>query len=140
MFATPPGLLQGSLGPFGPESVSGSVRECPRKPGCLQECPTECLRGPLGPELRSVQKVSRECPRSVWDTFSTLQGHSRDTFWTLRRAGPKGPRRHSVGRSRRLPGFRGGDTLGTLPETLSRARETPVAGRGGRNPIFLGTL
>ena len=74
------------------------------------------------------------CPRSVWDTFSTLQGHSRDTFSTLRSPGP----RHSVGLPE-TPRF-SGTLRGTLPETLRarRARETPVAGWGGgcRNTIL----
>ena len=34
-----------------------------------------CPEGPSGPALRSVPKVSRECPRSVQDTFLTLHGH-----------------------------------------------------------------
>ena len=85
-----PGLLQESLGPFGPE-VS-------------RECLSGCLRGPSGPGLRSVQKVSRECPRSVKKVSRTLRGHSRVTFWTLRRPGPEGPQRHPEGHSR--------DTLG----------------------------
>ena len=79
----PPDLLQESLGPFGPE-VS-------------QECPPGCLQGPSGPGLRSVQKVSRECPRSVKKVSRTLRFHSRDTLWTLRSPGPEGPRRHPEG-------------------------------------------
>ena len=49
------------------------------------------IRGLSGSGLRSVHKVSRECPRSVRDTFLTLRGHSRNSFWTPRSAGPKGP-------------------------------------------------
>ena len=82
-FCNTPGPLQESLRPFGPE-VS-------------RECPSGCLWGPSGPGLRSVQKVSRECPRSVRDTFLTLRGHSRDTFWTLRSPRPEGPQRHPEG-------------------------------------------
>ena len=44
--------------------------------------------------------MSRECPRSVRDTFLTLRGHSRDTFWTLRSPAPEGPQRHPEGHSR----------------------------------------
>ena len=47
------------------------------------ECSGGCLRGPLGPGLWSAQKVSRECPRSV---FLHPRAYSRDT------SGPKGPR------------------------------------------------
>ena len=105
-----PGLLQESLGPFGPE-VS-------------QECPSGCLWGPSGPGLWSVQKVSRECPWSV----KRCPGHSGDTLGALFRhsgaRGPKGPR----------------DTPRDTPGTLRarRARETPVAGRGGYNTCVNG--
>ena len=63
----------------------------------------------------------------------TLRGHPRDTFWTLRSPGPEGPRetpRRTLPRT--PPVF--GDTLGDTPGTLRarRAREAPVAGRGGR--------
>ena len=100
----PPDLLQESLGPFGPE-VS-------------RECRSGCFWGPSSPGLRSVQKVSRECPRSVQETILTLRGHSRDTFGTLRGPGPKGARDTPMR-----------DTPGIL--RAQRARETPVAGRGG---------
>ena len=58
---------------------------------------------------------------------------TRDTLWTPRGLVPEGPRRHSVGHSRRHPRF-SGTLSGTLPETprARRARETPVAGRGVR--------
>ena len=62
-------------GPFGPE--------------VFRECPSGCLWDPSNPELRSVQKVPRECPRSArtevpghlffFDTPETLSGHSLDT-------------------------------------------------------------
>ena len=87
---------------------------------------------PFGPRLRSVQKVSRECPRSVWNTFLTLRRHSRGHF--LGTPEPEGPRGTPRGD---IPVF--GDTLGDT------ARETPVAGRRDRNlgvslgPIFSGT-
>ena len=57
--------FQESLGPFGPE--------------VFRECPSGCLWGPSGPALRSVQKVSRECPQSIKKVSRTLRGHSRDT-------------------------------------------------------------
>ena len=113
-----------------PLRLQECLRECPQEcPGCLRECLAECLQGPSGPGLRSAQKVSRECPRSVEKVFQTLRGHSRDTFWTLRSPGPEGPRRHSAGTLPETPRT----LLGTPPETLRarRARETPVAGRGG---------
>ena len=84
-FATPPDLLQESLGPFGPE-VS-------------RECPSGCLWGPSGPGLQSVQKVSGECPWSVGNTFLTLRGHSRETFLDTPDFGPEGPQRHPEGHS-----------------------------------------
>ena len=102
---------QESLGPFRPEVSLECPRECPRKGGASEgECPTGCLQGPSGPGLRGVQKVFRECPRS----FLTLQGHSRDTFRTLRSPEPEvGPHRHPVGHSLGHPPF-SGTLLGTL--------------------------
>ena len=87
-----------------------STRVSP-KTGVLGECLTECLRGPSGCGLWSVQKVSRECPAHLFDTPGICSGHFLER-------GPKGP----------------GDTL---LDTLSghsgvtfglKARETPVAG------------
>ena len=85
MFCNHPGLLQESLGPFGPE-VS-------------RECPSGCLGGPSGPGLRSVQKVSPECPESVpgvfghlFDTLGTLWGHFLDTPEPGARRAPETPR------------------------------------------------
>ena len=72
--------------------------------------------------LLALQKVSRGYLQSVPDTFLTLQGHSRDTFWTLRSPGPEAPRRHPVGHSLGHPRFSGtlsGTLFGTLrPERL----------------------
>ena len=87
--------------------------------------------GPFGPRAPSVQKVSPECRKGVPDTPGTLSEHSRDTFWTLRSPGPKGPRDTPWDTPGDTPVF--GALSGTLPETLRarRARETPVAGRGG---------
>ena len=70
--------------------------------------------GPRAPECpKSVPRVSRGVKKVSW----TLRGHSRDTFWTLRSPAPEGRR----------------DTPRDNPGTLRarRARETPVAGRGG---------
>ena len=53
-----------------------------------------CPRGPEGPRapgLRSVQKVSRECPQSVKKVSGTLWGHSRDTFGHSGARGPGHP-------------------------------------------------
>ena len=89
-----------------PRSVPESV---PENGGCPTECPTGCPWGPSGPGLRSVQKVSRERPRSVKkcpDTPGTLSGHFLDT--------PSDTPSDT-------PIF--GDTLG----------DTPVAGRRDRN-------
>ena len=69
-FCNPAGLLQESLGPFGPEVSPECPRECPRKWGVSEGVSDGgCPRGPSGPALRSVQKVSPECPQSVRDTF-----------------------------------------------------------------------
>ena len=93
--------LSGPSGPKCPESVPEGVPENGGVGGSVR-------RGvPGGPRLRSVQKVSRECPRSVKKVSGTLRGHSRDTFWTLRSLGPKGPRGHPVGHSLGHPRFRG---------------------------------
>ena len=73
--------------------------------------------------------------RSVLDTFLTLQGHSRETFWALRSPGPEKSWRHPVATLPRTPPF-SGTLLGTLrgPLRARRARETPVA---VLNMIFL---
>ena len=89
----PPGLLQESLGPFGPE--------VPR------ECPGSVPRGVSGALRAPGSGVSKKCPRSVRDTFLTLRGHSRDTFWTLWSPGPEGPQRHPEGHSRDTSGAKG---------------------------------
>ena len=87
-----PGVSLGvSLGPFGPRAP-----ECPK----------------------SVPGVSRECSRSVRDTFLTLSGHFLDTPEPGAQRAPETPR----------------DTPGTL--RARRARETPVAGRGGCNALI----
>ena len=126
--ATPPGPLQGSLGPFGPE-VSPGVSP---KTGVSPEVSHGVSPGPFGPGLRSVQKVSRECPRSVWDTFSTLQGHSRDTFWTLRSLGPKGPGDTPWDTPGDTPVF--GDTPGDT--SGPKGPRDPCSGPGGSQTYY----
>ena len=110
----PPRPATGPSGPKCPWSVPESV---PENGGCLRECPTGCLWGNSGPRLRSVQKVSRECPRSVKKVSRTLRGHSQDTFWTLRSPGnrrvPETPRR-TLPRTPPVFGDTLGDTAGTL--------------------------
>ena len=101
-----PGLLQESLGPFGPEVSQECPRECPRKRG-VRASVRRGVSGSLWPRLWIVQKVSRECPRSVKQVSRTLRGHSRDTFWTIQSPGPKGNRRHPVGHSLGHPRFSG---------------------------------
>ena len=92
----PPGLLQESLGPSGPE-VSWSV------PGVSLRVSLGVFLGPFGPRApecpKSVLRVSPECRKGVLDTLGILSGH----FWTLRRPGPKGPQRHPEGHSRDTP-------------------------------------
>ena len=123
-FAIPPACYRSLSGPSGPKCPRSVPESVPENGGCPRECPPGGARGPSGPGLRSVQKVSRECPRSVKKVSRTL----RDTLGTLfghsgRRTFPRTP-----------PIF--GDTLGDTPGTLRarRARETPVAGRRDRNP------
>ena len=73
-----PGPPQEASGFSGPKRPG----ECPRKSGCPRECLGECLGGPPGPALRSVQKVSESVPgvsRRCPDTPGTLSGHLLDT-------------------------------------------------------------
>ena len=119
-------------------------------PGCLPTLATRptCYRslsGPSGPKspgsvprgvsgaLRAPGSgVSKECPRSVRDTFFTLRAHSRDTFWTLRSPGPERPQRHPDGHSRDTSGPKGprdscsrsGGVATQLPETLENFKVT----------------
>ena len=91
----PPGLLQESLGPFGPE-VS------PECPGVSQgEC-DGVSPGPFSPRApewpKSVPRVSPECPGYLFDTLGTLSGHFLDT---------QEPRADPVGRFLEHPRFRG---------------------------------
>ena len=73
--------------------------------------------------------MSRECSRSVRDTFLTLRGHSRGTFWTLRSLGPKAPGDTPPDTLSDTPIL--GDTPSDTPgdTRARRARETPVKGR-----------
>ena len=114
----PPACYRSLSGPSGPKCPRSVPESVPENGGCPRECPTGCPRGPSGPGLRSVQKVSRECP-------GTLSGHFLDTPGTL--SG------HPVGHSLGHPPF-----SGTLSGTLrghfgpEGTRETPVAGRRDR--------
>ena len=106
----PAGLLQESLGPFGPEMSPECPRvsECPRKWGVSEGVSDGVSPGPFGP--RSVQKVSRECPRSVKKVSRTHRGHSGDTLKNFGHSGargPKGPGGHPVGHSLGHPPFSG---------------------------------
>ena len=88
---------------------------------CFTRCKVPCFT-----VVRVSQRVSRECLRSVWDTFLTLRRHSRDTFWTLW----SGPQDTSWDTPSDTPVF--GDT--PRDTRARRARETPVAGRRDRKP------
>ena len=104
-----PRPLQESLGPFVPKVSWGGVPDT----GVSEGVSHGVSPGPalFGARLRSVQAVSRECPRSVKKVSRTLWGHSRDTLWTLR--SPRHPMAHSL----EHPRFFGTPSL-TLPGTL----------------------
>ena len=72
---TPPGLLQESLGPFGPKRLPRVSKKCPK----------------------SVPRVSKRCPGHSGDTL----GHFLDTPVSV---GREGPRRHPEGHSRDTSG------------------------------------
>ena len=110
--AAPPACYKGLSGPSGPKCL----RECPENRGVSESVPwsvSEALRAP-GPG----SGVSKKCPESVWETFSTLRGHFWDAFWTLRSPRPEGPRRHTPWDT---PGDTPvlGDTLGDTPGDTS---------------------
>ena len=88
------------------------------------KCPESVFRGVSGALRAPGSGVSKKCPESVPGVSKRCPGHSVDTLGTLfghsGARGPKGPRDTPK------------DTLGTL--RARRARETPVAGRGGCNP------
>ena len=94
-------------------SVRGSVQR--GVPAALWPWAPECPKS-VPRVSRSVKKVSR-----------TLRGHSRDTFWTLRSPGAQRAGT-PLRKLSRTPPF-SGTPSGTL--RAARARETPVAGRGG---------
>ena len=108
-FVTPPfaaaQFLAPNLGLHPPRPATGVSRAL--RAQSVPECPSGCLRRRSGPGLRSVQRVSKECPQSVRDTFLTLRGRSRDTLWTLRSPGPERRRRHPEGHSRDTSGPKG---------------------------------
>ena len=102
----PPGLLQESLGPFGPEVSLG------------------VSLGPFGPR---GSELSKKCPQSARECPG-VSGHLFDTPGPLRRLrspGPKGPQRHPEGHSRDTSARRARELLSqrTLPvlKTLRRA-------------------
>ena len=113
----PAGLLQESLGPFGPEVSPECPRECPQKPGVSAGVSDGVSPGPFGlraPECpKSVPRVSPECQKGVPDTPGTLSGHFLDTPEPGARRAPGTPRRTLPGTP---PVF--GDTLGHTPGTL----------------------
>ena len=118
-------------------SVPESVHE---NRGCPRECPTGSLRGPSGPGPQSIQKVSRECPRSV----KKCPGHSRDTLGTLfGHSRARGPRALETPRQTlpRTPPVTPGTLSGTLSGTL-RGHFGPEGPRdscsrpGGSQPLI----
>ena len=116
LFCDPTGLLQESLGPFGPEASPECPRECPRKWGVSEGV---------------SEGVSPECQKGVPDTPGTLSGHFLDIPEPGARRAPGTPR-HSLGHPP-LSGTLSGHS-GTL--RARRARETPVAGRRDRKNCF----
>ena len=122
---TPPACYRSLSGPSGPKCPRSVPESVPKKRGGVRGSVRRGVSG--APEC---QKVSRECPRSVRDTFLTLRGHSRTLFGhsgARARRGPDTPRRTLP---RTPPVF--AETLGDAPGTLRarRAQKTPVAGRG----------
>ena len=98
-----------------------------------------CLQPPrpaTGVSRALRPEVSRECPRGCpghpLDSPGTLSKHFLDTP----EPGAKGPGNTPSDTPSDTPVFRDtvGDTLGTL--RARRARETPVAGRGGCNDLL----
>ena len=67
--------------PVGGVSWALKLGECPRKQGCMRECPTRCLLRHLGPGLRSVdapQDTSR--PKGTRDSCSWSGGLQHMSF------------------------------------------------------------
>ena len=117
MCCNPPGLLQESLGPFGPE-VS-------------RECAWSVPRGVSGALRAPGSGVSKKCPRSVRDTFLTLGGHSRDTFldtleFGARRA-PETPRGTLPGHCRDTSGPKGPRDSCSRPGGLQHVCGDPLS-------------
>ena len=112
-------------GPLG-RSLSGPSG--PKCPGSVPlGVPRVCLWGPSGPGLRSVQKVSRECPG--------VSGYSRDTFWRLRSPGPEGPQRHPEGHSRHTLGRKGPKDSCSRPGGCKTKFETKNATKSSKNTL-----
>ena len=93
----PPDLLQESLGPFGPEVSWECFRGRVARGSVRRGVP-----GALGFGLRSVQKVFRDCPRSVKkvsralrDTLGTPSGASETPLRALPRTRPFSRTPHS---------------------------------------------
>ena len=128
MLRTP--KLWGSFGPFGPEvSQRVSPRSAPKTGGVRRSVPggvSGALRAPGSgvSKFKSVPRVLPECPKGVPETPGTLSGHFLDT--------PELGARRTLETPPGTPSDTAifGDTLGTLPGSGRRARQTPVAGRG----------
>ena len=83
----------------------------------------------LGPFQPSIQKVSRECPRSVKKLiFLTLWGHSRDTSWTPR----------SAGRGLKASGDTLSDTPSDTPPVFGDALGDGFGLKGPERPLAAG--
>ena len=85
----PPGLPQGSLGPFRPEVSSGVSPRVSSKTGVSEGVSHgESPPGPFGPRARacpkSVPRVSPQCLAHLFGTPRTLSG----TFWDTSRDTP----------------------------------------------------
>ena len=75
-------------GPFGPRVSYGVSPRVSPKTGVSKGVSHRVSLEPFGRRLRSVQKVSRECPKGVPDTLGTLSGYFLDTAESGARRGP----------------------------------------------------
>ena len=123
-YCEPPGLLQGSLGPFGPEVSPGVSPKTGVSPGVSHGVSP----GPFGPR-------ASECPKSVPRVSGTPFRHSGDTLGTLfghsGARGPKGPGDTPWDTPGDTPVF--GDTLGDTPGDTSgpKGPRDPCSRPGG---------